>query len=291
MQIKPRRSVLYMPGSNQRALTKARELAADALIFDLEDAVAPAAKQAAREQVCAALQNDYGSREIAVRVNPLDTEWGRADVTALAMHKPHALILPKVESAAQVDALVELLRDSGVDQCELWAMIETPHGVLNVAAIAASCSMLTVLIMGTSDLAKDMRLPSDPERLGIIPLLSQCVLAARAYGLDILDGVHLDVTDPAGLRAVCEQGKALGFDGKTLIHPNQLAIANEVFAPAAAAVDHARKVMTAWRQAQQGGQGVAVVDGKLVENLHVEQAQRVLAMQDAIALRQSAAFL
>lgn len=275
-----------MPGSNQRALTKARELPADALIFDLEDAVAPAAKETARAQVCTALQSDYGPREVAARINPLDTEWGKADVAALAAHKPHALVLPKVESAQQVDALARLLQQRGADECQLWAMIETPRGVLNAPAIAASCSTLTVLIMGTSDLAKDMRLPPDPERLGLIPLLSQCVLAARAHGLDILDGVHLDITDAPGLRAVCEQGKALGFDGKTLIHPNQLAIANKVFAPAVVEVAHAHKVIVAWQQAQQGDQGVAVVDGKLVENLHVEQAQRLLAVQAAIAQRQ-----
>ncbi|MGI9293969.1 MAG: HpcH/HpaI aldolase/citrate lyase family protein [Pseudomonadales bacterium] len=284
--IKPRRSVLYMPGSNQRALTKARELPADALIFDLEDAVAPAAKETARQQVCAALQGDYGSREVAVRINPLDNDWGKADAIALATLRPHAVVLPKVESAEQIDALAQLLQQRGAEDCELWAMIETPLGVLNVTAIAA-CSRLTVLIMGTSDLANEMRLPSDPERLGFIPLLSQCVLAARAHGCDVLDGVHLDISDAEGLRADCEQGKALGFDGKTLIHPNQLAIANEVFAPARVDVGHAHKVIAAWKRAQQESKGVAVVDGKLVENLHVAQAQRVLALQDAIAQRQS----
>jgi citrate lyase subunit beta / citryl-CoA lyase len=285
MSLKPRRSVLYMPGSNARALEKAKTLNADTLVLDLEDAVAPDQKTAARRQVVEAVnQGGYGHREMVIRVNGLDTEWCRDDIAAVAKAKVSALCLPKIESPEQILSVVELLNQFGADpEMEVWAMIETPKGVQNVNAIAAAHPRLTLLMMGTSDLAKEMRVPHTPDRLGFVAALSLCVLAARAQGLDILDGVHLALDDEEGLRAVCLQGKQLGFDGKTLIHPKQLDCANEVFGPSAADADRARAIIEAFTQAESEGKGVVVVDGKLVENLHVEEARRVLAIISAIS--------
>lgn len=280
MSFKPRRSVLYMPGSNARALEKAKTLNADTLVLDLEDAVAPDQKTSARRQVVEAVnQGGYGHREMVIRVNGLDTEWCRDDIAAVAKAKVSALCLPKIESPEQILNVVELLNQFGADpEMEVWAMIETPKGVQHVNAIAAAHPRLTLLMMGTSDLAKEMRIPHTPDRLGFVTALSLCVLAARAEGLDILDGVHLALDDEEGLRAVCLQGKQLGFDGKTLIHPKQLDCANEAFAPTAADADKARTIIDAFTQAESEGKGVVVVDGKLVENLHVEEARRTLAI-------------
>jgi citrate lyase subunit beta/citryl-CoA lyase len=285
MQLQPRRSVLYMPGNNLRALEKAKTLAADALIFDLEDAVAPDQKIAARETLSAAIQaGDYGRREVAIRINALATAWGADDIKAVAGAAVQAVCVPKIESSEQVRAIALALEQNGAPATmAIWAMIETPLGVLNVREIVAAHPRLNMLIMGTSDLAKDLRVPHTPERLGFITSLGLCVLAARAYGLDILDGVDLDLSGGESFRAICAQGRALGFDGKTLIHPNQIAGANEIFGPSAAAIEHARRVIDVWEQAEKSGVGVAVLDGKLVENLHAAEARRVLAIAAAIA--------
>jgi citrate lyase subunit beta/citryl-CoA lyase len=284
MQIRPRRSVLYMPGSNARALEKAKGIAADVLILDLEDAVAPEQKVAAREQVMGAVRaGGYGHRELVIRINGLDTPWAAADLQAVAGSGAAAVCMPKVESAAQIEHVAAQLRQQGARaSMAIWAMIETPRGVLNAAAIA-NAPRMAALVLGTSDLAKDLRVPHTPDRLGFITSLGLAVLAARAAGIDVLDGVHLDLKDPVGLRAACEQGRNLGFDGKTVIHPDQVAIANEVFAPDAAAVERARRLLAVWQEAQAQGQGVAVLDGKLVESLHAVEAERLLAIADAVA--------
>lgn len=288
MSIRPRRSVLYMPGSNSRALEKAKSLPADVVVFDLEDAVAPDQKDAARANILTALRaGGYGARELVLRVNGLDTPWGDADLRAAATSGADAVCVPKVESAEQVCAIVARLEEYGAPARQgLWVMAETPRGILNVQQIAAAHPRLTVLMLGTSDLAKDLRIPHRPDRIGFLTSLSLCVLAARAHGLDVLDGVHLNINDPEGLRVACEQGRALGFDGKTLIHPSQVAIANEVFGLDQAAVEQAHRVIAAWESAVSQGAGVAVLDGKLVENLHAAEAQRVLALADAIAVMQ-----
>lgn len=285
MPIHPRRSVLYMPGSNARAMEKARTLPADVFVFDLEDAVAPDAKVAARSTIVTALrEGGYGKRELVVRVNGLDTPWGDDDLRMAATSGAHAVCVPKVETAAQVREVAARLEEYGAPtEQTLWVMAETPHGVLNANEICEAHPRLSVLMLGTSDLAKDLRVPHRPDRIGFLTSLGLCVLAARAHGLDVLDGVHLSINDSEGLRAACEQGRALGFDGKTLIHPSQVAIANEVFGLDSAAVEHARRVIDAWEHAERQGQGVAVLDGKLVENLHAAEARRVLQLAAAIA--------
>lgn len=284
MNLRPRRSVLYMPGSNARALEKAKTLSADSLVLDLEDAVSPDQKIAARGQVVAAVTaGGYGYREMVIRVNGLDTQWAEEDILAVAQAPVAAVCVPKVETAEQVLRVVELLEQGGADESvTVWAMIETPKGVVNVQAIAAAHPRLSLLMMGTSDLAKEMRIPHTPDRIGFIAALSECVLAARLNGLDALDGVHLDLHDETSLRVVCEQGRNLGFDGKTLIHPNQIAVTNDVFSPKADEVERAGRIITAFTQAEAEGKGVVVVDGKLVENLHVDEARRTLAIAEAI---------
>jgi citrate lyase subunit beta/citryl-CoA lyase len=285
MSIRPRRSVLYMPGSNVRALEKAKALPADVFILDLEDAVAPDQKEAARPNILAALrEGGYGRRELVMRVNGLDTPWGDEDLRAAATSGAHSVCIPKVESAEQVLDIVARLERYGAPADQgLWVMAETPRGILNAQQICGAHRRLSVLMLGTSDLAKDLRVPHRPDRIGFITSLSLCVLAARAHGLDVLDGVHLNINDPAGFRAVCEQGRALGFDGKTLIHPNQVEIANEVFGLDQAAIEHAHRVIEVWENAEKQGMGVAVLNGKLVENLHAAEARRVLILAEAIA--------
>lgn len=284
MKIRPRRSILYMPGANARALEKARTLSADGLILDMEDAVSPDSKELARRQIVESVtQGGYGSREIIIRVNSLSTPWGKDDVAAVAAIGADAILFPKVESPAEVLAAVAELDKAGAPaDLPVWIMAETPRGVLRIDAIAGASPRLGGIVMGTSDLAKEMRVRHTPDRVGFIAALSLCVMAARAHGLDILDGVYLDLNDDAGFRAACEQGRDMGFDGKTLIHPKQLAPANEVFAPAEKDVENARTIIAAWDQAKREGKGVAVVNGKLVENLHVEEARRTLAVADAI---------
>jgi len=286
---RPRRSVLYMPGSNARALEKAKSLAADALILDLEDAVAPDAKALAREQVCkAVVDGGYGARELIIRTNGLDTPWGRDDIIAAAKAAPDAILLPKVETAAQVQEAEALLKQHGQDKTAIWCMMETPKGILHAEQIASASPRLAALVMGTSDLVKDLNAHHTPLRLPVITALGLCMLAARAYGLAILDGVYLDLEDDAGFEASCQQGLELGFDGKTLIHPKTLEITNRVYAPSAAQVAWAHKIIAAFEAAAKEGKGVVLVDGKLIENLHVEQAKKLAALAEAIAKLQAA---
>jgi len=287
---RPRRSVLYMPGSNTRALEKGRTLPADALILDLEDAVAPDAKEAARANIKTALaQGGYGKREILVRVNGLDSPWGADDLAAMADAGSDGILLPKVESGATVLTAQKILDEhGGPSDLALWCMIETPLGVLHAEEIGKSTPRLGGFVMGTSDLAKDLHCLHTPQRLPFIASLNIAVLVARAFGLVVLDGVHLDLADEAGFEAACRQGLELGFDGKTLIHPKTIAVANTVFGPTAEEVDHATKIIDAFEAAVAEGKGVVVLDGKLVENLHVENAKRVRALAAMIAELESA---
>ena len=289
MTIRPRRSLLYVPGSNPRALDKARTLDADGLILDLEDAVAPDAKVAARERVVAAVSaGGWGPREVLVRANAADTPWGADDLAALASGGADGIVLSKVERPEAVKAAEAALTAAGApDSLALWCMIETPLGVLNSAAIAGSSPRLAGLILGTSDLAKDLRAAHEPGRQPLLTALGLCLLAGRAYGLAVIDGVHLDLEDEAGFAESCRQGAALGFDGKSLIHPKTLAAANAAFAPSTEAVETALRVIAAHAAALTAGQGVTVVDGRLVEALHVSDAERLVAMHRAIAERSS----
>ncbi|HET9598693.1 MAG TPA: CoA ester lyase [Anaeromyxobacteraceae bacterium] len=285
--VRPRRSALYVPGSNTRALAKARALPADVLLLDLEDAVAPSAKAAAREALVAALaEGGYGDRELVVRVNRADTPWGAEDLAAAARSGAHAVLLPKVESASEVEAAERALESAGAPAGQaLWCMIETPCGVLAAAEIAGASPRLACLVAGTSDLVKDLGARATPGRTEVLPSLALLLLAARAHGLAALDGVHLDLSDSAGLEAACAQGRALGFDGKTLIHPAQVPAAHAAFGPTPAEVEHARRVVDAHAAAVARGQGVTVLEGRLVEGLHVEMARRTLALAELIAAR------
>jgi len=272
---RPFRSVLYIPASNKRALEKARGLAVDAIIFDLEDAVAVEEKAAARGALAAALAQDYGARAKIVRINALDTEWGLADIAATK--GADAVLLPKVNSAADVEALAALVGD-----LPIWAMMETPLGTLNTAEIAAH-PQLSGMVMGTNDLAKDLNCRFRADREPLLTSLQMCLLAARSHGVVAIDGVYNAFKDEDGLRAECEQGRDMGFDGKTLIHPAQLAAANAAFAPSTDEVDLARRQIEAFEKAAAEGQGVAVVDGRIVENLHIVTARQTLAKADMIA--------
>ncbi len=277
LALRPYRSVLYIPGSKERALDKARGLPVDAIIFDLEDAVAPAEKPAARETLTAALGvGGYGSRTRIVRINGLDTEWGEADAKAADAMDCDAVLLPKVEDPAQLDALAKLTDKP------LWAMMETPKGMLNAQAIGAH-PRLAGMVMGTNDLAKELNSRFRADRLPMLTSLQLCLLAAKASGCVIVDGVYNAFKDDEGLRAECDQGRDMGFDGKTLIHPAQVETANAAFAPTEGEIELARRQITAYEEAEAAGQGVAVVDGKIVENLHVFTAKSVLAKADAIA--------
>ena len=283
-ELRPRRSVLYMPGANERALEKAKGLPADALILDLEDAVAPDAKPAARERVCAAVgSGDYGSRELTIRVNGLDTDWFADDVRAVAQAGPAGVVVPKISSAADVHAVEKALEAGGApEHTAIWAMVETPAAMFAAREIAAASARLTVLVMGTNDLAKELHAEHVPGRAPLLTGLGLALLAARAEGKVILDGVYNDVKDIPGLEAECRQGRELGFDGKTLIHPGQVEPCNRVFAPTAAQIEESRAVLAAWEQAQAAGLGVATVNGRMIENLHVETARRILALTAAI---------
>lgn len=283
--IRPRRSVLYMPGSNARALEKAKTLPADGLILDLEDATAPDVKASAREQVCAAVtQGGYGHRELVIRVNSLDTPWGEDDLKAAAKVPAHAVLLPKIERAEQVSQAVDILKGAGAaDDLAIWCMMETPLGILQAKELAGCHERIGCLVMGTSDLTKDLHSEHTAMRLPMLTSLGICLLAARAYGLAILDGVYLDLGDADGFKESCVQGRELGFDGKTLIHPKQVAPCNEVFSPAPEQLEHSKKIIAAYEAAVAEGKNVCVVDGKLVENLHVENAKRLVAMAEAIA--------
>lgn len=282
---RPRRSVLYMPGANARALEKARGLAADALIFDLEDAVAPEAKAEARDRVVAAVAGGgYGPREVTVRVNGLGTEWHDADLAAVAAAGPAGVVVPKISSASQVHDVARALERAGApEHTRIWAMLETPRAVLHAAEIANSSPRLAVLVMGTNDLVKELHAQHVPGRAPLLPALAWCVLAARDADVAILDGVFNDVSDVAGLAAQARQGRELGFDGKTLIHPGQLAACNAAFSPGEADVAEARAVVTAWQEAQRDRRGVVTLNGRMIEQLHVAEAERVLATAAAIA--------
>lgn len=282
---RPRRSVLYMPGSNARALEKARTLAADGLILDLEDAVAPDAKDVARTQVVDAVKaGGYGGRELLVRVNGLATPWGAADVAAAATCGAHAILIPKVESADMVRQVESIMTAHGAPaDMAIWCMMETPRGMLKAEEIAGSTPRMGGFVMGTSDLAKDLHCAHTRDRLPMITSLGLCLLAARAYGLAALDGVYLDLNDDEGFAYSCRQGLELGFDGKTLIHPKTIEAANQTFAPSQKEIDWSKKIIEAHTQAAAEGKGVVVVDGKLVENLHVENARRIVALADQIA--------
>ena len=289
MDSRPFRSVLYIPGSKERALEKARGLAADAIIFDLEDAVAVEEKAKARTLLAETLANtDYGPRAKLVRVNGMDTEWGRADLDTLAAARPEAVLLPKVNAPGDVEAVAEILdaRPETADT-SIWAMMETPDGVLNAGAIARAPRMAG-FVMGTNDLAKELGCRFRADRLPMQYALQTCLMAARAASIVAVDGVYNAFKDDAGLRAECEQGRDLGFDGKTLIHPAQLEIANTVFAPDDAAIDLARRQIEAFDAATARGEGVAVVDGKIVENLHIVTARQVLSRAEAIEQLQKA---
>jgi len=284
MKNRPRRSLLYMPGSNSKALEKARSLAADGLIFDLEDAVVPSSKELARRQIAAAMtQGGYGGREIIIRVNGLDTEWWRQDVAAMAALPVAGILFPKISSPEQVHAAVAALDKAGAPSgLPVWIMAETAACILRVDAIAGSHPRLAGIMMGTADLAKELHARHASDRAAMITYLHLCVLAGRAHGLTVIDGVHFDLEDEAGFKAVCAQGREMGFDGKTLIHPKQIDIANRVFAPNEAEVRQAQTLVAAWERAQSEGKGVTVVDGRLVEKLHVEDARRTLALDAAI---------
>ena len=289
MDSRPYRSVLYIPGSKERALEKAQGLAADAIIFDLEDAVAPDEKANARELLASTLaQADYGPRGKLVRINGFDTEWGEKDLDVIALARPEAILRPKVNGAADIEALARKL-DARAETAEttIWAMMETPLGILNAQAIAAAPRMAG-FVMGTNDLAKELNCRFRADRLPMQMALQTCLMAARAAGIVAVDGVYNAFKDEDGLRAECEQGRDLGFDGKSLIHPAQLEIANQVFAPDAAALDLARRQIAAFDAAMAEGQAVAVVDGKIVENLHIVTARSVLARAEAIEHLQKA---
>ena len=288
--IKPRRSVLYMPGSNKRALEKARTLPADALIMDLEDSVAPDAKTTARENVIAAIQaNDYGDRELVIRINALHTPWGKEDLIAAATASADAVLVPKIDDAAELNKVVDLLQINGAPKhLKVWAMAETPLAMININSIARADARLSVLVMGTSDLAKALRIPADRDRSGLRAALSACVLAARAYGIDILDGVHTDLADSDGFQKACEQARILGFDGKTLIHPSQIEVANTIFGVAEEQLAHASEIIAAWDAAAAQGLGIAVLNGQMIEKLHADQARRLLALNAATNRKQRA---
>jgi citrate lyase beta subunit len=281
----PYRSVLYMPGSKPRALDKARTIPADALILDLEDAVIPEEKPRARELVVEAIRaGGYGARRLLLRINALDTEWGLDDLAAAAAAGPHAILLPKVERPADIQRAAELMAARGApEHVRLWAMMETPRAVLNAAAIAAAHPRLEGFVMGTNDLAKDLGAAQTPDRAPLLTSLGICLLAARAEGLIAVDGVHNAFQDLEGLREACLQGRALGFDGKSLIHPDQVPVANAAFAPSAAELALAEAQVAAFEAAAARGEGVAVLNGRIVENLHVAVARRLLARAATIA--------
>ncbi|MGO4572034.1 HpcH/HpaI aldolase/citrate lyase family protein [Microvirga sp. 2TAF3] len=291
--IRPRRSALYMPGSNARALEKARTLPADVLILDLEDAVAPDAKAAARDQVCAAVaQGGLSPREVVIRVNSLDTPWGEDDLAAAAAVAPDAILIPKVSTPEALVAVgLRLRRLKAPERVRVWAMIETPHAILEAQAIASAAhdvdTRLSCFVMGLNDLAKETRARLTPGRTPMLPWMMTALAAARTYGIDILDGVYNSLSDEAGLRAECEQARDCGFDGKTLIHPNQIAAANEIFAPSVEEVENARAIVEAFEKPENASRGAIAINGRMVERLHADMAKRVLGLAQAIETRSS----
>lgn len=291
MSVRPRRSVLYMPGSNARALEKARTLPADGVILDLEDAVAPDAKQAARKQVAETVKaGGFGAREVFIRVNAIDTPWHAEDLTAAAHAAPDGILVPKISNPGQLEMLGQRLLDMGTDhRTRLWAMIETPIAIFNAQAIAAAAkdseTRLAGFVLGTNDLAKETGARQVPGRWTMLPWLTTCVLAARAYGISILDGVYNNLSDAEGFVAECAQARDLGMDGKTLIHPNQIGPCNDVFSPGAEEVAQAKKIIAAFDQPENRDKGVVQLDGRMVERMHADIARRTVAIADAIAAR------
>ena len=289
MDVRPRRSVLYMPGSNDRALEKAKTIPADALILDLEDAVAPDQKVVAREKVCAAVQNGgYGKRELIIRVNALETPWGADDLKAASEAGPDAILVPKVGRPGDIISAAKVVTACNApDKTMLWAMMETPMSILNVREIAMAGiereHRLTCLVMGTNDLLKESHARDYQDRFAVVPWLAMTIVAARAYGLDVLDGVYNDFRDTEGLRRECEHGRTLGMDGKTLIHPGQVEITNEVFSFSEEEVAWSRKIIEEFKKPEHSDKGVITVDGKMVERLHLQMAERTVAIAEAIA--------
>ncbi|MGA8850992.1 MAG: CoA ester lyase [Aeromicrobium sp.] len=286
--LRPRRSVLYMPGANERALEKAKTIDADALILDLEDSVSPDAKETGRANVCAAVQSgEYGHRELAIRVNSIGTEWHAADVAAASAAGPDAILVPKVESAEQVAALVAAMDAAGAPaSTQLWAMIETPKALLHAEEIAAAHDRLTVIVMGTNDIVNETYGLHVPGRNPVVlASLSWTLLAVRAAGKVVIDGVYNDVKDAEGFDAEARQGREMGFDGKTLIHPSQVAPANVAFSPSDDDIERARGMIAAFQEAAEQGQGVATFNGKMIEELHIRDADRILAFADALSSR------
>ncbi len=281
---RPRRSVLYMPAANERALEKAKNLEADALIFDLEDAVSPENKELARDQACAAAaSSEYGNRELTIRCNGLDTPWGTDDVLAAAAAAPAAVVIPKVDGPDYLDQVSTLLDKGGAPpSTRIWAMVETPSGILKVDQIAGH-ERIAVMVMGTNDMAKELRATITPNRHALLPYLAKCLLSARAADIGILDGVYNDIKDETGFSSVCLQGAQMGFDGKTLIHPNQVAPTNKIFSPSLDELDFHRQVIEEFEAAEKDGRGVLTINGKMIENLHVDEARRALAIAEAIA--------
>jgi len=288
MEGRPRRSALYMPGSNERALEKAKSIPADALIFDLEDAVAPDAKTRARDQVCDAVKaGGYGGREVVIRVNGLETPWGTGDLIAACDAAPDAILVPKVVHSGDIISASKILQSvNAPKKIRLWAMMETPMAILNARTIAATAvydeNRLTCLVMGTNDLIKESRARALHDRFAVVPWLAMTLVAARAYKLDILDGVYNDFRDEEGLREECERGRILGMDGKTLIHPSQVIPCNEIFSPTQEEVDWSRKIIDAFGEPENEHKGVIVVDGHMVERLHFAMAQRTVAIAEQI---------
>ncbi len=293
MTTRPRRSVLYMPGANARALEKAKTLPCDAVILDLEDSVAPDAKAAARQQVADVVTaGGFGAREVIIRINALDTHWWLDDLAAAAKAKPDGILVPKISEPGQLQNIAARLIDIAADhKIRVWAMMETSLGIINATTLAACAAdpeiRLAGFVMGTNDIAKETRARLLPGRVPMLPWLAQCLLAAHAYGVDILDGVYNDLADIEGFRSECEQGRDMGFDGKTLIHPNQIEPCNAAFSPGAAEVAQARKFIAAFDLPENRDKGVVQIDGRMVERLHADMARRTVAIAEAIAARGS----
>jgi citrate lyase subunit beta / citryl-CoA lyase len=288
MNIRPRRSVLYMPGANLRALEKARTIPADTLILDLEDSVAPDSKPQARDNVCAAVRShEYGSRELVIRVNALETPWGSADLFAAAAAEPDAILVPKVSHPGDIVSAAKVLKAAGAsDKVKLWAMIETPMAIINAKEIAATGidpeNRMACLVLGTNDLLKESRARMSHDRFAVVPWLAMTIVAARAYGLDVVDGVYNEYKDDVGFRAECEHGRTLGMDGKTLIHPSQVGPCNDIFSPTVEEVEWSRKIIAAFQLPGNDKKGVITVEGRMVERLHLVMAQRTVVIAEAI---------